>query len=237
MLRLIVHVEGQTEETFVNEVLAPYLGKRGYSSVSARLIGGGRQKATRGGIRSWKEVRRGIVNHLKADGKSLATIMVDYYGMPAEGSRAWPGRGDAAGGTGVVTPGVVDEALRQDVIRCMPPGFDPSRFVPFVLMHEFEALLFSDCRRFAIGINKPEMEAQFQTIRDAFASPEEIDDSPSTAPSKRIEALVPGYQKPLLGTLAALEIGINRMRRECPHFRAWLTQLDELSAKMASTTR
>lgn len=58
------------------------------------------------------------------------------------------------------------------------------------------------------------------------SSPEEINDSPVTAPSKRVALLVPGYQKPLLGLLAVLEIGLDAIRRECPHFRAWLDTLE-----------
>jgi Domain of unknown function (DUF4276) len=63
---------------------------------------------------------------------------------------------------------------------------------------------------------------------DQFASPEEINDSPLTAPSKRVEALVPGYQKPFLGVLAALEIGLASIRAECPHFNHWLEKLESL---------
>ena len=97
------------------------------------------------------------------------------------------------------------------------------------MMHEFEALLFSDCERFGRGIGRPNLAASFQGIRDDFACPEEIDDSPETAPSKRVESLVPRYEKPLLGTLAALEIGLDVMRRDCPHFGAWLAHLEELA--------
>ena len=60
---------------------------------------------------------------------------------------------------------------------------------------EFEALLFSDCQQFALGIGKPELTGPLQAIRDAFSNPEEIDDSPDTAPSKRVAALIPGYHK------------------------------------------
>ena len=100
------------------------------------------------------------------------------------------------------------------------------RFVPYVAMHEFEALLFSDCDRFGKAIDRPQLAARFQRIRNAFPTPEEIDDSPKTAPSKRVQALSPGYRKPLMGTLAALEIGLCRMRRECPHFADWLARLE-----------
>lgn len=49
-----------------------------------------------------------------------------------------------------------------------------------------------------------------------------------TAPSKRIEALMPDYQKPLMGTLAALEVGLEVMRARCALFNGWLTHLELL---------
>src|ERR1700680_1388202 len=107
--------------------------------------------------------------------------------------------------------------------------FDAERFVPFVVMHEFEGLLFSDCAAFSRGIGRADLESGFREIRDQFATPEEINDSPFTAPSKRVEALMPGYDKPLFGTLAVLEIGLAHIREECPHFDSWLRQLECLA--------
>ena len=152
--------------------------------------------------------------------------MVDYYGLPRTGPKAWPGREEALNTTVLAKPEVVEKSLLQDVVQTMGASFDSSRFIPFVTMHEFEALLFSDCERFALGIGKPEMTDPLQEIRNAFSNPEEIDDSPDTAPSKRVVALIPGYQKPLMGTLAALGIGLVAMRAECPHFDAWVKRLE-----------
>lgn len=218
MTRLLIHVEGETEETFVNEVLGPHLEGRGYTRVSARILGNARQRNRRGGIRGWASVRNDILNHLKEDAACLASTMVDYYGLPQSGTRAWPGRAAAAALSFADEARSVEDALSKDVRSQMGAGFDPERFVPFVTMHEFEALLFSDCSGFGRGIGRAELTPAFEAIRNAFASPEEIDDSPATAPSKRVERLVEGYQKPLLGTLAALEIGLEAMRAECPHF-------------------
>ena len=231
MSRLLLHVEGQTEETFVNDVLAPHLCDRGYDSVRARLLGNARQRDRRGGIRDWNAVRRDITNHLREDTGALATTMVDYYGLPRSGQRAWPGRARASTLPFVERAGAVETELLADIGREMGGGFGRNRFVPYVMMHEFEALLFSDCERFGRGIGRPDLAASFQGIRDQFGSPEEIDDSPETAPSKRVESLVAGYQKPLFGTLAALEIGLDAMRRECPHFAMWLSRLEALTAE------
>ena len=172
--RLLVHVEGETEESFVNEILATHLtvnfGKSGYTNVAARLLGNARARTHRGGIRSWPAVRRDIISH---------------------------------------------------------SGLDEGRFVPFVLMHEFEALLFSDCVRFADAIGRPGVADELQGVREQFGTPEEIDDSPQTAPSKRIRRLVAGYDKPFMGNLAVLEIGLEKIRSECRHFDGWLTRLEQ----------
>ena len=232
MTRLLVHVEGETEESFVDNVLAPHLHNHGFSRVSARLIGNARQRDRRGGIRAWSTVRKDIVNHLKEDRASIATTMVDYYGLPQDGSKAWPGRLEASKLASPERANRVETALAEDIGQTMGSSFNQERFIPYVMMHEFEALLFSDCPRFGRGIGHPGLAPKFQEIRDKFANPEEIDDSPETAPSKRVAALVPGYQKPLMGTLAVLEIGLNAIRSACPHFQCWLKRLERLSARM-----
>jgi hypothetical protein len=226
MTRLLLHVEGQTEEDFVKEVLAPHLYAVDYTVVSARLIGNARQRNRRGGIKPWPTVRRDILNHLRRDPGCLVSTMVDYYGLPQSGADAWPGRIAAARSEFPEKASTVEDALLADVCEQMGSDFNPDRFVPYVMMHEFEAMLFSDCELFSNGVGRRDLVSQFQAIRDAFESPEEIDDSPLTAPSKRIMALFPGYQKPLMGTLGVLSIGLNAILRECPHFRSWLERLE-----------
>ncbi|MEK6726742.1 MAG: DUF4276 family protein [Deltaproteobacteria bacterium] len=228
MVRLLIHVEGETEETFVNEILAPHLCRRGYSKVSARLVGNARQRDRRGGIRAWNAVSKDIVNHLKEDPTCLATTMVDYYALPQSGGRAWPGREAAGAMPFEQKAAAVESALLADICRELGNRFDTRRFIPFVIMHEFEGLLFSDCQSFSRGIGRPDLAVEFQAIRDQFPlGPEEINDSPETAPSKRVKKLVEGYEKPLLGSLAVLEIGLEAIRTECPHFNAWLTHLED----------
>ncbi|MDX2111968.1 MAG: DUF4276 family protein [Verrucomicrobiota bacterium] len=227
MTRLFIHVEGETEETFVNEVLAPHLYRFGYQKVSARLLGNSRNRSRRGGIKAWNTVRSDIINHLKEDPQCLATTMVDYYALPQEGDRAWPGRADAGMIPFPEKSATVQRALLEDVCKALGDGFNPRRFIPYVMMHEFEGLLFSDCTRFAESIGRNELAGNFQSIRNAFPSPEAINDSPLTAPSKRVESLVAGYEKPLLGTLAILGIGLDVIRHECPHFHNWMEQLEQ----------
>ena len=101
-------------------------------------------------------------------------------------------------------------------------------------MHEFEALLFSDCTRFATAIGHRETASELESVRAAFATPEDIDDSPESAPSTRIGRIVPGYDKPLMGNLAILEIGLERVRSECPHFGGWLKRMEQLAVDRAA---
>ena len=228
MTRLLIHVEGQTEETFVNYILGPHLSGHGYSVVSARLMGNARQRSRRGGIRSWPVVRKEIVNHLRQDSGCIASTMVDYYGLPQGGQRAWPGRAEASRLAFPQKASTIEHLLLADVCGQMGSNFNPDRFVPYVMMHEFEAMLFSDCAAFARGIGSPDLVPSFQAIRDEFGNPEEIDDSPLTAPSKRIEMLIPAYQKLTQGLLAIQEIGLATIRDQCPHFRTWLERLESL---------
>lgn len=227
MSRVLIHVEGQTEEAFVNEVLAAHLYGCGYTKVSARLVGNARQRDRRGGIRAWSAVRKDILHHLKEDADCLSTTMVDFYALPKSGERAWPGRAAAASLAFAGKSASVESALLADICSELGAGFEKSRFLPYVMMHEFEGLLFSDAVRFGQGIGRPDLAPKFQAIRDQFSTPEEINDSPLTAPSKRIVELVPGYEKPLMGTLAVLEIGLDAIRRECPLFRAWIERLEQ----------
>ena len=223
MSRLIVHVEGQTEETFINDLLAPHLYNHEYTSVSARLLGNARQRSRRGGIRRWALVRDGILSHLKADEGLFVTTMVDYYGLPT----TWPGRAKAPALPFPDRAGSVERGILDDVSGELGDGFDQRRFIPYVVMHEFEGLLFSDPEGFGRSIGKGDLSPSFQAIRNEFDTPEHINDSPDTAPSKRILDLVPGYQKPLLGTLAAQAIGLDAIRRECPQFSDWIGRLEK----------
>ena len=125
-MRLLVHVEGETEETFINEVLGPHLLSKGYSMVSARLIGNARQRSQRGGITAWQTARKEILNHLRADRQSIATTMVDYYGLPRHGPGAWPGRATAGPLPFPRNAEAVEAALSADITAHMGRGFNPA---------------------------------------------------------------------------------------------------------------
>ena len=221
-MRLLVHVEGQTEETFVNLVLGSHLASVGYSNVAARLIGRAGARRHRGGALPWQTVRDGILNHLKGDREAIATTMVDYYGMPP----AWPGRTAAEALPPKDRAPFLQDAVADDIRQHMGGGFDRHRFIPYVSMHEFEALLFSDCQRFAESVGHPNLASEMEAVLARFGDPEAIDDSQATAPSKRIIQLLPSYQKVAMGATAAEDIGLAVIRQRCANFAQWLAQLE-----------
>ncbi|MCR9238578.1 MAG: DUF4276 family protein [Alphaproteobacteria bacterium] len=227
MTRLLVHVEGQTEEEFVNEVLAPHLYNFGFTWVAARLVGGPRARKRRGGICGWPIVRTEVAKHLSDDTNAFATTIVDYYALPKSGVNGWPGRDTCE------HLAVPQQA--QHIVDALAADFSArhgehlaGRFIPFIAMHEFEGLLFSHPDRMAQGMGLSALSGSFQNIRGSFATPEHINDSPITAPSKRILDLVPGYQKVLHGNLAAIEVSLPTMRSECEVFASWLSRLEAL---------
>ena len=126
--------------------------------------------------------------------------MVDYYGLPRDGRDAWPGRRKAIELSFDHRAKHVEAACARD----MEEHFETDlgrRFVPFVMIHEFEALLFRDCRSFSEGIGQPNAFSELQRIRQRFRTPEELDDSPDGAPSKRIQEVFPWLHDYSLGQL------------------------------------
>jgi hypothetical protein len=96
------------------------------------------------------------------------------------------------------------------------------------MIHEFEALLFSGAPEICRALYQPKALTKIEAICDAFENPEYINDNPKTAPSKRIKAIFPGYQKTLHGPMISSRIGLENIRRECPHFDEWVSWLEDL---------
>ena len=227
MTRLLVHVEGQTEEKFVNSLLGPHLISCGFTDVSARLVGSAKSRSHRGGICGWGTAITGIHRHLANDRSAYATTFVDFYGLPQSGPGCWPGRDRCAGLNPSEQSDILLQAMKESVRENHGDGI-ANRFIPFVTMHEFEGLLFSNPEAMANGMGIPDLALRFQDIRNDFDTPEHINDSSQTAPSKRIIGLVPRYEKVHQGNLAALSITLSSIRDECEIFNDWIVRLESL---------
>jgi hypothetical protein len=223
MVRVHALVEGQTEETFVKRVLQGYFnGHEIY--LYPRLIG---KPGHRGGVGEYPRARRDILATLKGDVSAFCTTMFDYYGMPD----SWPDRDAARDKAFPEKAAAIENAIGTDIATELGGGSTCLRFIPYVQMHEFEALLFSDARLLADGLGLAD-DTAIQHIKGPFQSPEEINDSEQTAPSKRIRGLNPGYAKVTDGALISQRIGLAAIRAQCPHFNEWIGRLEALAGRI-----
>ncbi len=220
MTRIYVVVEGTTEESFVNKVLAPALWPQ-QVYVHPIIIG---PPGHKGGNPKYARLKKDVLKQLKQDRSAHCSTILDFYGLGAD----FPGMPLPANLPNLNKVLRIEQAIKADILAQLPDLRPDVRFLPYLQLHEYEALLFSDPAAFASGIRQPYLTQQFQRIRDSFDTPEDIDDNPNTAPSKRVLGAYPAYRKVLDGTLAAQAVGIERMRQECAHFREWFEQLQAL---------
>jgi hypothetical protein len=221
VMKVRVVVEGRTEQSFVNQVLAPILWPRAVY-VTPIILG---VPGHKGGRTSYVRIKKDILLHLRQDGTAYCSTMIDLYGLGA----GFPGTPPPPNLPNMEKARHIEEAVAKDIVAAAPDLRSGTRFLPYLQLHEYEGLLFSDPASLANGLRQPGLAAQFQSIRTQFPTPEDINDDPNTAPSKRILRLHPAYRKPIDGTLAALAVGISAMRRECPHFNEWVERLESLS--------
>ncbi len=220
MNRVLVYVEGQTEETFIRDVLSPYLWQRCKVLLISTLARTKRTKSGqtfKGGIVSYhRQVRKDILNLLGDSDAVLVTTMLDYYGLPDD----FPDRDTLPDGTPYDRVRHLEEGFKKDIGHC--------RFLPFLVLHEFEALVLVEPEK--LGIVLPQYKDKVQALEKDIASlsPEEINEGHETHPAARIRRYFPGYQKRLHGPRLVQDIGLNRIRGRCPHFDEWLGQLEAL---------
>ena len=220
--RLLILVEGQTEERFVKDVLGPgFWDKELFFHptilVTKRVKDGPNFK---GGVTNFAKFRNDTMRLLNSAGGALVTTMLDYYGLPLDfpGMVSRPPRGSP-----LQRVTHVETAIAQHFKS-------PQNFVPFLVLHEFEAWLFSSPTELPRAMTEPNKQPQFEAIRANVATPEEINERPEFAPSKQIETLFPAYKKTLHGPTTATRIGLARIRAECPHFDDWMKKLEAFAA-------
>ena len=205
MIRLAISVEGPTEEEFVNRLIVGHLRSKGIDTRPISL----------GGNITVENLAREMVN-LFWQRYHFVTSLVDFYGFRDKGNQ---------------TICQLEQAVFEEVDRLIRRSWDQRAVFPYIQRHEFEGLLFSDVDRFSTlgvaGIDEACL-GSFRRIREHVQTPEDINDDRATAPSKRIEALIPRYRKRLHGPLVAEATGLERIRAECPRFDGWVRRLEAL---------
>ena len=215
MTRLLVLAEGDTEELFVRDILAPHLATFGVyatatSVVSKRLASG--KKITGGNL--WSNVRNSL-QPLLHDSSAWVTTLLDFYGLP----EGFPGA--STGDRSAKHLESMEQALAVAVNRS-------PRFIPFLVLHEFEAWYFANPNQFAAYYGQPKIAQLMQEASASAGGPEAINHGKDTHPSKRLEGYGVGFRKTTAVALLK-EIGIPAIRAACPHFAAWLDRLESLA--------
>ena len=224
MTRLHILVEGQTEEVFVKEVLKQHLSRRGVY-VEPTLLWTKRQPqggGFRGGVGNWNQILTNLRNLTKDSGAWVSTLL-DFYGLPKD----FPGLEE--------TQKRVDVREKVDLLeKRFATELNHKRFIPFLVLHEFEAWLFSAPEIVADHFGCGKLINEMQAIVQDAGSPELINHSETKHPKARLQKLVESFKKSYKpasdGPTLMKNIGIEKVRAACPHFDDWLKQLEVLGS-------
>ena len=219
-------LEGQTEEAFVKATLAPHLEKHGVYAIPTvvwtnRWPSGGGQ---RGGVANWSQIHRDL-RELTKDGNAWVTSMLDFYGLPKD----FPGQNEIRD-TNDAYKNV--ELLETRFAEAL--GNERERFIPFITLFEFEALVFSSPVAVASHFGSNKLEGALRSIVEEAKSPELINSGENTHPKMRLMRLLKehndAYDWAIDGPTILHKTGIQAIRNACPHFNAWITRLESLEA-------
>jgi Domain of unknown function (DUF4276) len=225
-VRLNITTEGQTEMEFVKRYLADYLVNFGVV-VHARCVMTSKNKFRkyRGGLLDYQRAKNDIINWIKEEHKNdnvFFTTMFDLYALPND----FPNFGESKQHSDPYRRvEFLEESLANDI--------NISKFVPYLQLHEFEALLLANPQNLVIAYFDKEKEIKTleQLVATHSNNPELINTSPETAPSKRIIQLIPEYEgnKVTVGADLAGIDGIATLKQRCKHFGDWVTKLEQLN--------
>lgn len=225
IIRLHLIVEGQTEETFVNAILRAHLANFNVMA-DAHMITTNRRygRLGRGGISHYAQVKRDLEQWTKQDRKNDVrfTTMIDLYGLPED----FPGFAESRP--------IADAYERvQTLEKAFSEDVNDHRFLPYIQLHEFEALVLADPQKLDWEFLEHNRQISKLVTLASQQNPELIDDGVETAPSKRIEREIPEYEgrKSSAGPIVVGKIGLETLRQRCWHFGEWLGKLEALGSQ------
>ena len=226
MKRLYLTVEGQTEAAFASRVLTPHLAELQCLPLSSTFHGLASPS-------SWSNSPRRASAHVwtcfgryadVAQGRSVVGRSFFDDGRSLFAPKRLSG---ICGRNGQATGREQANALQQSLAT----EVGDTRFIPYLQVHEYEALVLVDPRRIAsiYEVADAQIEALCQEC-SAYPTPEQINDGQHSHPKYRIQQRVSDYDENVAGPLLAEDIGLPTLRERCPHFGEWLTRLEQLDA-------
>lgn len=211
---IYVVVEGQTEEGFIKKILNKYFEQFSIY-LTPILIETSRtpKGSNKGGLINYSHLKRDIQKFLDQPQIYKVSTMIDYYGLPYN----FPGINSVPNGDIYQKVEYLEKKFAEDI--------NHPKFIPYIQIHEFEALLFSSINGFKSIISNSEEINKLQQIIDSYPNPEEINSGSDTHPSKRIKNIFPRYNKKLDSIDIIEVIGINVILEKCKHFKEWIEKL------------
>ncbi len=209
-------VEGQTEYQFVGQVLRPYLAGFEVFVIPAIVKTKHTHWGTweKGGSLRYPIFKKKLMDLLRNKSRTT-TMMFDLYGLSSD----FPNRDVSTGSLSRTAAVDIQNGIHDDL-------GNPVNFIPFVVRHEFEAFIFaSDVELPRIISASASQRLRFEKLCRQFVCPEDIDNSPTSAPSRRIVEIFPNYNKVVHGVATVKGIGIEIIMKQCPHFHAWVQQI------------
>jgi Domain of unknown function (DUF4276) len=218
MSRVLILAEGQTEERFIKDVLAPHLAALNVY-VRASVVRTKEPPAGspfKGGLLNYGKVEKDVFRLLD-DTNAIVTTMLDLYGLPKD----FPGLG-----------GALSLLSAQEKVHFVQEAFaeniSHTRFRPFIALHEFEALVLASPQSLGDHFNKPELTTWCHQTTSSAGGPEMVNDGQTTSPSKRLLSRIEGYGKVINGPAIVAKEGLADVRSRCPHFNSWIVWLESL---------
>jgi hypothetical protein len=208
MKRLVFLVEGDSEILFINKHVIPYLYALGFTNpMNAQAVITNRQQHKKGGITNYILFKNDLERVL-AQPNVIVTTLIDFFKLPTN----FPNYTTDSSGIGLIEKGVHEDFDNQFYL------------IPYIQKHELEALMFSNMDGFNIVVDDPNKLNQLGEIIKKYQNPEEINNSPETAPSKRLISIF-GYEKISDGEMIFEAIGIKEIMSKCPRFNEWIKQI------------
>lgn len=209
MKTIIIICEGETEVEFCKTNLNEYLGYEKYRIMPKNI----------GGNCNWQRIKYLVEKSLKSEPKAIVTTMIDYYGLKGNTFPKWQ-----------ESQKIIDKRkriafLENETHRDIENSLR-NRFIPYLQLHEFEALLFNNIEVFEENFEDAEYDkVELQKVFSEFPDPEMINNAKETSPSHRLEKIIKGYDKIVYGCLIAEGIGIENIYNKNQHFREWIDKL------------
>lgn len=218
MKELIIICEGKSELMFCDEVLKSHFYALGIAIEYPLIAHSG------GGIVRWEFLKKEIELHYNTKNDRFITTFIDYYGLYdrhlfPEWNTAHLEM-DKNKRMAILEKGMID-----DVSVAVKP-----KFIPNILLHEFETLIFSDYTVFNrfYAPNEFKISGLANLAALCAIDPETINNGLTSAPSKRLIANIQSYDKVNDGIELAKLIGLPAIRLKCPRFNAWITKLEKI---------